>query len=122
MSTLAHLAELMPYWAHQAEHISQLPGTAVGREHDDPERLGAVEHHGRDTLDAIVPRIRTSLAEAVTTLRALPAAAWTSAGQHPRRGSMTVEQLVDAFLVSHAEDHCAQTRATLETLNGSLRR
>jgi hypothetical protein len=32
---------------------------------------------------------------------------------------MTVQQLVDAFLVSHAEEHAAQTRATLETLSAS---
>jgi uncharacterized damage-inducible protein DinB len=118
MSTLAHLAELLPYWAHEAERIARTPGTAVGRSHDDPDRVGAVQQHGRDSLEAIVPRIRASLDEAVTALRALPADAWASAGQHPTRGPMTVEQLVDAFLLKHAEDHAAQIQATLQVVSG----
>src|SRR2546430_1494191 len=63
MSTLAHLAELLPYWAHQAERVASTPGTTVGRSHDDPERVGAVKQHGQDSLEAIVPRIRASLDE-----------------------------------------------------------
>ncbi len=42
MSTLAHLAELMPYWAHQATGIAARPDEPFGRTHDDPDRIGAV--------------------------------------------------------------------------------
>jgi uncharacterized damage-inducible protein DinB len=119
MSTLAHLAELLPYWAHQAERIASSPGAAFGRTHDDPQRIGAVAQHGRDSLDAIVPRIRASLSEAVTALRGLPADAWTRAGQHATRGTMTIEQLVDEFLVKHAEEHSAQIAATLHAIKRS---
>ncbi len=116
MSTLAHLAELLPYWAHQAQGIVSQPGKPFGRTHDDADRVGAVEEHGRDSLDVAVNRIRASLQECVSVLSALPSEAWASAGQHPTRGMMTIEQLVDAFLVSHAEEHATQTQATLETL------
>jgi uncharacterized damage-inducible protein DinB len=119
MSTLAHLAELLPYWAHQAENIARDPGAPFGRLHDDPQRIGAVEQHGRDSLDAVVPRIRASLDECVRALRALPAEAWAAAGMHPNRGSMTVEQLVDSFLVKHAEEHASQTQATLQALSAA---
>jgi uncharacterized damage-inducible protein DinB len=119
MSTLAHLAELLPYWAHQAEAIVRNPGQPFGRTHDDAERIGAVEQHGRDSLDAIVPRIRTSLDECVGALRALPADAWAAAGVHPNRGSMTVEQLVESFLVKHADEHASQTQTTLQALNAA---
>jgi uncharacterized damage-inducible protein DinB len=118
MSTLAHLAELLPYWAHQAEGIARNPGQPFGRTHEDPDRVGAVEQHGHDSLDAMVPRLRASLDECVAALRALPEEAWSAAGQHPTRGSMTVEQLVDAFLVRHAEEHASQTQATLKALAG----
>jgi hypothetical protein len=84
MSTLAHLAELLPYWAHQADGIASQPGKPFGRTHDDPDRIGALEQHGHDSLDVAVNRIRASLAECVSVLRALPAEAWTMAGQHPR--------------------------------------
>jgi hypothetical protein len=32
---------------------------------------------------------------------------------------MTVEEIVDAFLVRHAEEHAAQTQATLQALSAS---
>jgi uncharacterized damage-inducible protein DinB len=119
MSTLAHLEELLPYWAHEAASIARQPGQPFGRTHDDAARLGAIDQHGRDALEAIVPRIRSSLAECITTLRGIPPAAWEHAGQHPRRGSMTVSQVVDDFLVSHADEHAAQIQATLDTLGAA---
>ena len=112
MSTLAHVSELLPYWAHQAENVARSPGMAFGRSHDDPRRIGAIEQHGRDSLEAIVARIRAGLDECLETLRSMPAHAWSATGQHPTRGTMTVEELVDAFLVNHIDEHTAQTRAT----------
>jgi uncharacterized damage-inducible protein DinB len=116
MSTLAHVAEMLPYWAHQATAVARRPGEPFGRHLDDAARLGAISDHGQDSLQDMAPRIRAGLAECVALLRALPADAWTLAGQHPTRGSMTVEQLVDAFLVTHAQEHAEQIRATLETV------
>lgn len=116
MSTLAHVAELLPYWAHQAQGIAHQPGKPFGRTHDDTERLGAIEQHGGDSLDEAIKRIRAGLDECVRVLQALPADGWAAAGQHPSRGAMTVEQLVDAFLVSHTQEHALQTEATLATL------
>jgi uncharacterized damage-inducible protein DinB len=119
MSTLAHLSELLPYWAHQAASIAQQPGRPFGRGHDDPDRLGAIDQHGQDSLAAIVPRIRASLDECIGTLRGIPPAAWEQTGQHPRRGAMSISQVVDDFLVNHAEEHAAQVQATLETLGAA---
>ena len=119
MSLLAHVAEILPYWAHQAENIVRAPGEPFGRMLDDPDRVGAVAQHGHDAVSTIVPRIRSGLADCVRTLRALPADGWQQAGLHPMRGMMTVEQVVDTFLVSHVEDHAAQTATTLKTLGAT---
>ena len=119
MSTLAHLAELLPYWAHQATGIANRPGELFGRTHDDPDRIGAVAEHGHDSLDTAVGRIRFSLQECMRLLRALPAEAWSRAGQHPTRGPMTIEQLVDAFLVNHAEEHAIQIQTSVKSLAAS---
>jgi uncharacterized damage-inducible protein DinB len=116
MSLLAHVAEILPYWAHQAEKIARAPGEPFGRLLDDPDRVGAVAQHSQDAVSTIVPRIRSGLADCLHTLRALPADGWQQAGLHPLRGTMTVEQVVDAFLVSHVEDHIAQTATTLKAL------
>jgi uncharacterized damage-inducible protein DinB len=121
MSTLAHLQELLPYWAHQAESVIKAPDQPFGRTHSDPVRIGAVEEHGHDSLDAMVKRIRVSLAECISTLRSLPADGWSVVGHSPSRGTMTVEQIVDAFLVRHVEEHAAQTQATLSVLGASTK-
>jgi len=121
MSTLAHLAELMPYWAHEAEKLAASPDKAYGRTHDDPTRLGAIEQHGRDTLSETVPRIRTALDECVATLRAIPPDGWSAIGHHKTRGTKTVDQIVETFIVHHAEEHAAQTQATLTALQAAPR-
>jgi uncharacterized damage-inducible protein DinB len=121
MSTLAHLAELLPYWAHQAEAIARTPGTPFGRTHEDPDRIGAVEQHGHDSLESMVPRLRAGLDECVRILRALPADAWTQTGQHPTRGAMSIADLVDAFLFKHADEHATQIQATLKQVAASPR-
>jgi uncharacterized damage-inducible protein DinB len=113
MSTLAHVAEMLPYWAHQAERIAQAPGEPFGRLHDDPGRLGAIEQHGHDAAEVVRDGLQASLAEAVQTLRALPETALTSSGEHPRRGPMQVHELIDAFMVEHVEEHVQQIDAAL---------
>ena len=84
-------------------------------------RIGAVEEHGHDSLETMVKRIRVSLDECLATLRALPAEGWSCVGHSPTRGTMTVEQIVDAFLVRHVEEHAAQTQATLSALGASAK-
>ncbi len=121
MSTLAHFAELLPYWAHEAADLARSPGKSVGRTHDDPRRLGAIEQHGRDNLQDVVPSIRRGLAESLTTLRSIPSDAWAVVGQHPTRGTISVEQLVDAFLINHAQEHANQIHATLAALQSRQR-
>ena len=121
MSTLAHVAEILPYWAHQAEHIARHPGAPFGRTAEDPDRIAAVEQHGHASLEAIVARIRGALDESVRTLRAVPDDAWATAGQHPTRGSMTAEEVIDRFLLNHVDEHTTQISATLAALTASPR-
>jgi uncharacterized damage-inducible protein DinB len=121
MSTLAHVAEILPYWAHQAESIARSPGAPFGRTAEDPGRIAAVDQHSRDALEAIVARIRAGLDESVRTLRSLPADAWAKAGQHPTRGSMTAADVIDRFLLDHVEEHATQITATLAALSPSPR-
>ena len=119
MSTLAHLAELLPYWAHEAAELARSPGDPVGRTHDDPRRLGAIEQHGNDSLAEMLPRVRAGLDECKTTLRSIPYDGWKAVGQHMRRGPITASELVEAFVVDHAEEHATQIHATLDTLRAA---
>jgi uncharacterized damage-inducible protein DinB len=115
MSILAHVVELMPYWAQQALEVSRRSedGQPFGRTHDDPDRIGAVEQHGRDTLDSMLPRVRAACTQAIEALQQIPPEGWKRTARHANRGNMTVEQIVDQFLVSHVEDHLAQAREAI---------
>lgn len=119
MKALAHVAEILPYWAGQARDVAE--GDAkqpFGRTHEDPDRIAAVEEHARDPLDEVLPRLRSGLAEAAATLRAIPADGWTRTGRHARRGEMTVAQIVDLFLIEHVDEHAKQVQAVMDSLGG----
>ena len=118
MSILAHVVELMPYWAKQALEVSRRSqnGQPFGRTHDDPDRIGAVQQHGRDSLDSMLPRVQAACSEAVDLLAQIPPDGWARTARHANRGDMTVEQIVDQFLVTHVEDHLAQARAAISAL------
>lgn len=120
MSTLAHLAELLPYWSHEAAALAASPGKAeVGRTHEDPQRLGAIEQHGHDSLASIVPSIRSALDECTRTLRSIPDEGWSAVGQHVRGMPISAEEIVQRFVVNHAEEHARQIHATLDALRGA---
>jgi uncharacterized damage-inducible protein DinB len=119
MSTLAHVAEILPYWSHEAADVARSPGKEFGRSLDDPRRVGPIERHGHDSVQTIVQLIRQALTECVQTLREIPADAWHVTGQHPSRGPMTPDQIVDTFVVRHAEEHAGQIQRTLKTLQSS---
>ncbi len=120
MRVLAHTAELLPYWARQAREVASRSqdNQPFGRTHEDPDRIAAVESHADDTLDQVLPRIRDGLAEAVAGLRSIPEEGWKRTGRHERRGEMTVEHLVDFFLVQHLEEHLQQAESVLARREG----
>ncbi len=115
MQVMAHMAELLPYWAKQAKAVAERPenGQPFGRTHDDPDRIAAVDVHGRDPLPAVLPRVREGLEFAKATVRDISPQGWMRTAQHPRRGDMTVQQIVEQFLVDHAEEHAKQAEEIL---------
>lgn len=115
MQVLAHTAEYLEYWARQAAAVAARSedGLPFGRTHDDPARIAAVAEHAGDRIADVAPRIRTALASAMETLRRIPEDGWRRTGRHERRGLMSVEQIVDAFLLAHAEEHLAQAEGVV---------
>ena len=121
---LAHLVEMLPYWAEQAHAVAarSQDGEPFGRTHDDPERIAAVRDHARDDLRNLAAGVRASLDRATAVLRAIPDADWQRTGRHARRGEMSVTQVVEQFLVEHAEEHAQQLEAVLMTLREPSRK
>jgi threonine dehydratase len=52
--------------------------------------------------------VTADLAEVTRELERLPEAAWAVRGLHERRGEMSIEAIVEEFLVGHLEEHADQ--------------
>ena len=107
----AHLAEFPGYWLAQAERVVALPTSEpvpFGRVKTDANRIEAIERDRHTDPAALLQRVRASLAKVSDAARTLPAEAWTRRGMHPTRGEMTVESIVERFIVEHLEEHADQ--------------
>jgi DinB superfamily len=110
----AHLAEFPGYWLAQAQRVVGLPTNEpvpFGRVKTDPARLEAIERDRHTNPAALLERVRASLADVTDAARQLPGEAWTRRGMHPTVGEMTVENIVERFIVAHLEEHADQLDA-----------
>ena len=107
----AHIAEFPGYWLAQAQRVIALPTNEpvpFGRVKTDAGRIEAIERDRHTDPPALLARVRADLAEVGDAARSWPPEAWTRRGMHPSRGEMTVENIVDRFIVSHLEEHADQ--------------
>lgn len=107
----AHLAEFPTYWLAQAQKVIGTEGDApvpFGRTKADADRIAAIERDRHTDPEALLARVRTSLARVSDAARAWPPDAWRRLGVHPTLGEMTVERLMDRFIVGHLEEHADQ--------------
>jgi DinB family protein len=107
----AHVAEFPGYWLDQVERVVKLGAhqpVPFGRVKTDAGRVGAIERDRHESPDDLLARARASLARATEVARALSPEAWTVRGAHPVRGEMTVQQIIERFLVEHLEEHAEQ--------------
>jgi DinB family protein len=107
----AHIAEFPGYWLAQAQRVIALPTNEpvpFGRVKTDAGRIEAIERDRHTDPAALLARVRTDLADVGDAARSWPSEAWTRRGMHPSRGEMTVETIVDRFIVSHLEEHADQ--------------
>ena len=114
MQVLGHLVEMLPYWLY---HCNALMAAAepppFGRTLDAPERLAGVERGAVGNPDELLRLLNDEVQAAAGAIRQMSAAERSKKGIHPRRGEMTVAEIVEVFIVAHTEDHLAQVRATL---------
>jgi DinB superfamily len=107
----AHLAEFPAYWLAQAQRViaqPTQPPVPFGRVKTDAGRLEAIERDRHTDPAALLERVRSSLAEATDAVRSWDDATWRLRGVHPARGEMSVEQIVERFIVEHLEEHADQ--------------
>ena len=108
----AHLSEFIPYWIAQAGPVlrGQASGAPVafGRTKGDPERIGAIERDRRAPVSALWADTHADIAALRAFLGDMQPDQWKTRGLHPTLGAITVDELVEMFLVGHLEQHADQ--------------
>jgi uncharacterized damage-inducible protein DinB len=117
MQTLGHMTEMIPYWLNHCRILIAATGTAptFGRSAGSPERLAGVAHGATASPDALLRRLEEEVQAAADTIRTLSMAERSKRGISSERGEMTVAEVLESFIVSHAEEHLAQVQAALRS-------
>jgi uncharacterized damage-inducible protein DinB len=112
---LGHMAEMIPYWLNQCDRLIAATGEPprFGRALDSPERLAGVELGAAGGFDETLGRVEGEIQAAAQAIRQMTPAERAKAGDHLRYGEMSVEQVIERFIIAHAEEHLAQVQATL---------
>jgi uncharacterized damage-inducible protein DinB len=116
MQILGHLQEMIPYWLGccRAMIAATTEPPRFGRGPEAPERLAGVERGATGDPDELLRLLGDEVRAAAGALRQLSPAERDKRGLHVRRGEMTVAEVLELFVVAHAEDHLAQVRTALQ--------
>jgi hypothetical protein len=119
--TLAHVAEMLPYWLGEMERVVDgTPGgppVPFGRVSDDPVRIGFIGRDRSLPLRVLFGRIDAGLRGWEERLASMTADEGDRIGVHARLGEMPAGQILERFVIGHAEEHIEQ----LGTILGDAR-
>lgn len=115
MHVVGHLVEMIPYWLHHCRVIIAATGAPpmFGRTLDAPERLAGVERGASGELSELLGALGEEVEAAVRAIGSMSTLERARKGMHVRQGEMTVADILERFIVAHAEDHLQQAQAAL---------
>jgi uncharacterized damage-inducible protein DinB len=113
MENLAHVIEIMPYWADEIAKLVAAPGQKFGRTMEHEGRLRAIQDHRADTLEQAKISLPGSYAHLDQVLRSLKDSDLALTGQHSKYGEQTLGWFIDEFVVRHLAAHVKQIKACL---------
>lgn len=118
MQTLGHMTEMIPYWLSHCRTLIAAAGKppAFGRTPGSPERLAGVAHGASADPDALLRRLHEAVRAAASEIRQLSTTERGKRGITSERGEMTVAEVIESFIVDHAEEHLAQVQSTLQIM------
>src|SRR6184192_3296892 len=90
MQNLAHIAEIMPYWASEIEKLVAAPGQNFGRTMQHEGRMRAVNEHGRDSLAQIKEALPGSYVRLEDVLGGLKDSDLELTGRHVKFGEQSL--------------------------------
>jgi hypothetical protein len=118
--TLAHVAEMLPFWQGEIERILAGPIEPVrfGRLASDEVRIGVIERDRSLPLRELFGRIEADAGRLTRRLSELSLTETERTGVHPTLGVLTVRQAAERFVAGHLEEHVAQIAAILDARRG----
>jgi len=117
MQTLGHVTEMIPYWLNHCRILIAATGAPprFGRAPGSPERLAGIAHGATAEPGALLARLEEEVRSGAATIRKLSEAERSKRGISGERGEITVGEVIESFIVGHAEEHLAQVKAALRT-------
>lgn len=113
MQNLAHIVEIMPYWANEIEKLVARPGQNFGRTQQNEGRLRAIDEHGRDSLEQIKALLPGSYARLQEVLGNLRDSDLELTGVHVRYGEKSLDWFIEEFVTGHLIAHLEQIRGNM---------
>ncbi|HXJ81796.1 MAG TPA: DinB family protein [Candidatus Methylomirabilis sp.] len=117
MQTLGHVTEMIPYWLSHCRVLIAATGSPprFGRTAGSPERLAGVAHGATADPDALLARLQEEVRAAANAIRKFSEAERSKRGVTSERGEVTVAEVIESFIVGHAEEHVEQVQAALQS-------
>lgn len=109
----AHIAEFGDYWMDQIDVLLASPDAAppFGRVKSDPGRVAAIQAGRARPATEHLQRARAALARLRATVEGFSPDTWARTATHSTLGVLTMERIVEEFLIGHYEQHAAQLDA-----------
>ena len=116
MENLAHIIEIMPYWAGQIEKLIAQPGQDFGRVKTDPERIKAIADHAHDELAVVRDRLPVSYMRLESVLNGLQDSQLALTAVHSKFGQRGLDWFIKEFVTDHLANHLQQLRECLDAV------
>jgi len=113
MQNLAHIVEIMPYWANEIEKLVARPGQNFGRTMQNEGRLQAIREHSSDTLEQVKAALPGSYDRLQEVLGKLRDSDLQLTGIHPMFGEKPLDWFIEEFVTQHLINHVEQIRMCL---------
>ncbi len=109
---LGHVSEMLEYWLVEVLRVlAHGPDEPFGRLKRSPERLIRIDQSSRLTVPELRQEIDLRAAASIDLCRILTPAQLNKRGDHPKRGSMTVEAIITEFGIEHLKEHAVQLQS-----------